>query len=116
MTSPPEPPAKLKVATILDRYRLRAELDQQGYSDSRLDNICRVLNANVACGTGWLGSHLYAYKNCDRRLLGMNRCNNRHCPNCGQERRDQWRESLVQWSLDCNYSHNVFTLPHELNP
>ena len=107
---------KLKVTRILDRYRWQAQLDQRGYSDSRLEHIDRVLNVNIACSSGWLGSHLYACNSCDRRLLGMNSCNNPHCPNCGQSRRDQCRESLIEWSLDCDYFHNVFTLPHELNP
>ncbi len=26
-----------------------------------------------------------------------------------------WRDRLVEWSLDCDYLHVVFTLPHELN-
>ena len=107
---------KLQVARIIERYRRRAELDQQGYSDARLEHIGRVLNVIIACRTGWLGSHLYACKACDRRLIGMNSCNNPHCPTCGQGRRDQWREDLIEWSLDGNYFHHVFTLPHELNP
>ena len=39
---------------------------------------------------------------------------NRHCPTCGFERRDEWREGMIDWSLDCEYFHIVFTLPHTL--
>ena len=107
---------RLQVTRVLDNYRWRAQLDQQGYSDSRMQNISHVVNLLTACGTGWLGSHLFACNNCHRRLIGMNHCGNLHCPECGRERRGQWRSDMIQWSLDCNYFHIVFTLPHTLNP
>jgi hypothetical protein len=63
-----------------------------------------------------MGSHLYNCQSCDRRLIGLDHCANRHCPTCGYERREEWRESMIDWSLDCKYFHIVFTLPHTLNP
>ncbi len=79
-------------------------------------DISSVMSALTACRTGYMGSHLYNCQSCDRRLIGLDHCGNRHCPTCGYERRDEWRESMIDWSLDCDYFHVVFTLPHMLNP
>ncbi len=48
--------------------------------------------------------------------MGMDHCDDRHCLTCGDERRDAWRKEMIAWSLDCDYFHAVFTLPHEFNP
>ena len=42
-------------------------------------------------------------------------CGNRHCPNCGGMRREQWLEDKTAELLPTSYYHVVFTLPHELN-
>jgi len=109
-------PERFQVTDILRRDRWHAQLDQQGYNDERMAVISTVMNALTACRTGYLGSHLYNCQSCDRRLIGLDHCANRHCPTCGYERREQWRESMIDWTLDCEYLHVVFTLPHSLNP
>ena len=43
-------------------------------------------------------------------------CDDRHCVAFGDKRRDAWRREMFSWSLDCDYFHTVFTLPHEFNP
>lgn len=48
--------------------------------------------------------------------MGMDHCDDRHCLTCGDQRRDAWRKEMISWSLDCDYFHVVFTLPHEFNP
>jgi hypothetical protein len=42
-------------------------------------------------------------------------CGNRHCPNCGGTRREQWIEDKTSELLPTSYFHVVFTVPHELN-
>lgn len=42
-------------------------------------------------------------------------CGNRHCPNCGGMRREQWLEDKTSELLPTSYFHCVFTVPHELN-
>ena len=109
-------PGRFKVNDILRRDRWHAQLDQQGYNDERLADVSTVMNALTSCRTGYMGSHLYNCQSCDRRLIGLDHCANRHCPTCGYERREEWRESMIDWTLDCEYFHIVFTLPHTLNP
>ena len=115
--TPATPPAsRLRVAASLARYQGRSDLDQQGYSSEQFGEVNRVLNLLGACSTGKLGSHVCHCANCSRDHLGLNHCGNRHCPTCGYRRRTQWRDDLLTWTLDGDYWHNVFTLPHELNP
>jgi hypothetical protein len=43
-------------------------------------------------------------------------CRNRHCPKCQTLAKASWVESHQRELLPTPYFHNVFTLPHELNP
>jgi hypothetical protein len=43
-------------------------------------------------------------------------CGNRHCPNCGGLKKQQWIENLTAQLFPTAYYHIVFTLPHEFNP
>jgi len=48
--------------------------------------------------------------------LSRNSGGNRHCPNCGSLKKEQWIEDLTADLLPTGYYHVVFTLPHELHP
>jgi hypothetical protein len=107
---------RLEVVRVLEQYRHSSQLDRQGHCDRRLATINRVLDLLTACRTGRLGSHVTICQGCERLLIALNSCNNRHCPCCGQQRRLQWQQKMSGLQLECNYFHVVFTLPHELNP
>ena len=53
--------------------------------------------------------------NCLLEHYQYHNCGNRHCPNCGGLRREQWLEDKTAELLPTSYYHVVFTLPHELN-
>lgn len=59
----------------------------------------------LRCNDSDCGHEHYQYHN----------CGNRHCPNCGGMRRQQWLEDKTAELLPTAYYHVVFTLPHELN-
>ncbi len=40
---------------------------------------------------------------------------NRHCPNCGNNKKEVWIEARMAELLPIKYYHVVFTLPHQLN-
>jgi hypothetical protein len=42
-------------------------------------------------------------------------CRNRHCPNCGASKQQQWVEARMRELIPCKYYHVVFTMPHTLN-
>lgn len=76
-----------------------------------------VLNALQRCRTQALGWHLMQCDNtvCQQRKTIYHSCRNRHCPQCGFRRQEEWIENRMNELLPCNYFHIVFTLPHELN-
>ena len=115
MEAQPLASKRLEVATVLQNHHWQKQLDTQGFSPDRLRNVSRVLNLITACRTGRMGSHLYRCALCQRGLMGMDHCDDRHCTKCGQERRVAWRKEMISWSLDCDYFHCVFTLPHQFN-
>jgi len=54
-------------------------------------------------------------QNCMETKTMYHCCGNRHCPNCGSTKRDDWVEDRMSELLPTAYYHVVFTLPHELN-
>ena len=52
---------------------------------------------------------------CGKEQYQYHSCGNRHCPNCGGLKREQWIEKRTNELLPTPYYHLVFTLPHEFN-
>jgi hypothetical protein len=67
----------------------------------------KVLHNLKVCRTASLGYHVYQCSN--------HSCRNRHCPQCGALKKEEWIEARTQELLPVKYYHVVFTLPHELN-
>ena len=69
------------------------------------------------CHTSHIGMHRLHCEDsdCASEQYQYHNCGNRHCPNCGSQRRDQWIEDKTSELLPTAYYHVVFTLPHELN-
>lgn len=70
------------------------------------------------CHTAAIGMHTYRCSDPDCKHLHQqyHSCGNRHCPNCGGLKKEQWVEDLTADLLPTAYYHVVFTLPHELHP
>lgn len=70
------------------------------------------------CHTAALGMHHYKCddKNCNHIHQQYHSCGNRHCPNCGGLKKEQWVENLTAQLFPTAYYHVVFTVPHEFNP
>jgi len=82
---------------------------------AHLAKVNRAMYLNPRCRTGRLGAMPMQCEQCGGLAIKLRSCQGRHCPTCNAQNRQQWRNRLVDWSLDCNYLHVVFTLPHELN-
>ncbi len=69
------------------------------------------------CHTQQQGMHRLRCKteSCLFETYQYHNCGNRHCPNCGGMRREQWLEDKMSELLPTGYYHVVFTLPHTLN-
>jgi len=76
-----------------------------------------VLQRLRVCRTAALGYHLYQCSDeaCAHIKYQYHSCRDRHCPNCGAMKKQEWIEARQQELLPVKYYHVVFTLPHELN-
>jgi hypothetical protein len=80
-------------------------------------HVQKVLHSLKVCRTASLGYHVYQCSNdgCGAMKYQYHSCRNRHCPQCGALKKDEWIEARTQELLPVKYYHVVFTLPHELN-
>jgi hypothetical protein len=76
----------------------------------------KVLQAIESCRTAVLGGHRESCAHCGHERIAYNSCRNRHCPKCQALAKAQWLEARQAELLPVGYFHNVFTLPHQLNP
>ncbi len=59
--------------------------------------------------------HLQCNKtDCRSEQYQYHSCGNRHCPNCGGLKKEQWLQDRICELLPTTYFHLVFTLPQEL--
>jgi len=91
-------------------FKRASEQIQNPYSKRTFEQLANCHTAKTGmhrlhCEDGDCGYEHYQYHN----------CGNRHCPNCGGTRRDQWIEDKTSELLPTSYYHVVFTVPHELN-
>jgi len=78
----------------------------------------RVFDQLARCHTAQMGVHRLQCddQSCREQQYQYHSCGNRHCPNCGGLKREEWIENRTGELLPTPYYHLVFTLPHELNP
>src|SRR5450631_140556 len=80
-------------------------------------HVAKVLQRIRNCRTAALGYHVYGCTKdgCGHIQYQYHSCRDRHCPNCGAVKKQEWIEARMQELLPVKYYHVVFTLPHELN-
>lgn len=90
---------------------------QATLDDTRNLHVQKVLQRLKNCRTASMGFHLYRCNDadCGHLKYQYHSCRDRHCPNCGAVKKQEWIESRLQELLPIKYYHVVFTLPHELN-
>lgn len=76
----------------------------------------QVMRLIEICRTEALGDHIERCDRCGFERRAFNSCGNRHCPKCQSVPKERWLQARKQELLPVPYLHNVFTLPHELNP
>jgi predicted Zn-ribbon and HTH transcriptional regulator len=76
----------------------------------------KVMHAIQVCRTAALGGHRERCDSCGFERNAYNSCRNRHCPKCQALTKVKWLEKRKAELLPVQYFHNVFTLPHEINP
>lgn len=76
----------------------------------------RAIGDISRCRTAALGGHREWCNSCGFERFLYHSCRNRHCPKCQTRASAEWVAARRQELLPVPYFHNVFTLPHELNP
>lgn len=106
---------------------MSTQADSMGLQLQRLFNHPGIHNVNAYsrhifnrlhhCHTAALGMHHYKCDDphCHHIHRQYHSCGNRHCPNCGGLKKEQWIENLTAQLFPTAYYHVVFTLPHEFN-
>ena len=77
-----------------------------------------VLSRIERCRTADYGYHAYRCtdSDCGAMQYVYHSCRNRHCPGCGNNKKEEWIEARMKELLPVKYYHAVFTIPHQLNP
>ncbi len=80
-------------------------------------HVAKVLQRIKTCRTSALGYHVYQCTDddCGHIKYQYHSCRDRHCPNCGAVKKQEWIEARSRELLPVKYYHIVFTLPHELH-
>lgn len=103
--------SELTLNFILQKYLLEY-LKQHHVTEHQL----KVLNELKYCRTGYFGSRTMQCDSCGHTITLFNSCKNRHCPQCQELERAEWRFRQKQNVLPVAYYHIIFTLPdNELN-
>jgi putative transposase/transposase-like zinc-binding protein len=76
----------------------------------------KIVHNLLSCRTAELGGHIEKCDHCGTERISYNSCRNRHCPKCQNMPRERWLDARKAELLPVSYYHNVFTLPHDLNP
>jgi hypothetical protein len=76
-----------------------------------------VLSRIERCRTADFGYHTYRCTDSDCGAIQYvyHSCRNRHCPQCGNNKKEEWIEARMKELLPVKYYHAVFTVPHQLN-
>jgi len=76
-----------------------------------------VLSRIERCRTADYGYHAYrcSDSDCGAMQYVYHSCRNRHCPGCGNNKKEEWIEARMKELLPVKYYHAVFTIPHQLN-
>jgi hypothetical protein len=101
---------------LADIFREYGPTYRQKYGNRMFPSHKKALEDIICCRTNALGGEVYSCDACDDRLYAYHSCGNRHCPTCGDDRADEWRDKQLQKLLPVDYFLVTCTLPHTLNP
>jgi len=76
----------------------------------------KVVYDILNCRSAYLGGRIERCDHCNSERIVYNSCRNRHCPKCQTITKERWLRAREAELLPVKYFHNVFTLPHTLNP
>ena len=99
-----------------DIFREYGEAYRQKYGERMLPSHKDAMWDIEHCRTSMMGGDLYWCPSCEEYVYSYHSCGNRHCPKCGGDRADTWRDKQLEKLLPVDYFLVTCTLPHTLNP
>jgi hypothetical protein len=103
----------LELADIVKAY---GDAYRSRYGDRMLPSHRDALWDIEYCRTSMMGGETFWCDACQTYVYSDHSCGNRHCPKCGSDRADAWRDRQMEKLLPVPYFLVTFTLPHTLNP
>jgi hypothetical protein len=100
---------------LADIFREYGPAYRTKYGNRMLQSHKKTMEDIEFCRTEVMGGHVYSCDVCDEHVYAYHSCGNRHCPKCGSDRADRWRDKQLQKLLPVNYFLVTCTLPHTLN-
>jgi len=73
----------------------------------------KAINSIISCQTANMGSHRLTCE-CGHEKIVHNSCYNRHCPICGNFKKEMWIQKQQESLIPGHYFHLVFTIPDSL--
>jgi hypothetical protein len=100
---------------LADIFREYGPVYRAKYGNRMLPSHTKAMEDILCCRTNVIGGHVYYCDACDEKVYVYHSCGNRHCPKCGSDRADAWRDKHLQTLLPVTYFFVTCTLPHTLN-
>jgi hypothetical protein len=76
----------------------------------------KVISAIQQCQSGHYGHSLYQCQSCGEQHRVQHSCGNRHCPQCQQQKTQQWLQHHLDKQLPGPHFLMTFTVPETLRP
>jgi len=105
---------KDKSPELADVFRIHGEEYQN--NNNIPGEYYKIMFHITHCRTSKMGGHILECNECDFHKNAYNSCRDRHCPKCQTMVKEKWLNDRKAELLPCGYFHNVFTIPHLLNP
>jgi hypothetical protein len=102
----------LELADIVKAY---GDAYRTKYGDRMLPSHWDALWDIEHCRTSLMGGETFWCDQCQTYVYRYHSCGNRHCPKCGGDRADAWRDRQMEKLLPVPYFLVTCTLPHTLN-
>ncbi|MCG8637335.1 MAG: transposase zinc-binding domain-containing protein [Desulfobacterales bacterium] len=84
------------------------------YGDRMPRSHKKAIRDIIKCRNGFFGTMVYECRNCRNLHFIHCCCGNRHCPNCQQDKAEQWLDQQMKKLLSTHYFLLTITLPQGL--
>jgi len=104
------------LTTLADIFQLYGAEYIDKFGERILPSHKRVIQDILTCRTKYLGGHTWYCENCNEYHYNYHSCRNRNCPQCQNERCEEWLKKQNEKLMLVEYFMATFTLPDKLRP